>query len=856
MYFQNIETININEIINNKHKIYAHINDGENEYLQNHIELCLKYFLKIVDKKKIDRIFEKIENILCDSTSSNEVSLFREMLINTIVSHDNGKINAYFQKNKLNNNLGIKGIEQSKYTDHSLLSAIIYMDEYYKKINNFNEISKKRLFNVMVLNAYAISRHHGDLKSIEDFEKQFEEFSDYVNGNNGYKLLNKNQILYEETLNRELDITSDKIDEIFYYIDELKNDVNKDFSICCYIYERLILSLLYACDYYATSEFMSKFEINDIGIINEISDFYELYKETEVYKSIRQYEKEHYVKKNDILNADNINILRNELFLDAEKVLLENIDKDIFYLEAPTGSGKSNVAFNLSFKLLEEDLSKNKIFYVYPFNNLVEQNINSLAKIFDVNEDILNKIAVINSIKPVKMDEKMLEDEENISLEHYKKALLNRQFLNYPIVLTTHVTLFNYLFGVIKENIFPVFQLANSVIVLDEIQSYKNKIWGEIITFLSSYAKILNIKIIIMSATLPDLNLLSLVDSNTVKLIKDRGKYFSHPKFKDRVSVNYELLDSSSVKHDLYEHVKNKSLEKKKILIEFISKDTAYEFFELLVNDKEILSEKELMTGDDNIAERERILRKIAESKYENGIILVATQVVEAGVDIDMDYGYKDISLFDSEEQFLGRINRSCKNSGEAYFFNLVNAKKIYDEDIRTNEDITLVEKNIREMLRDKNTYDYYNIVMDRLRAHTGKFNKYNIEDFFNSEVKNLEFTNIDKHMKLIDDDNSKITLYLSSILEIDGKELDGNVIWNDYRELLEDLKMDYAEKRVKLSQIRSKMNYFIYEIRWKADFIYYDRIGDIYYIENGDKYFVNGKLDIDKFKKGIGDFI
>lgn len=49
-------------------------------------------------------------------------------------------------------------------------------------------------------------------------------------------------------------------------------------------------------------------------------------------------------------------------------------------------------------------------------------------------------------------------------------------------------------------------------------------------------------------------------------------------------------------------------------------------------------------------------------------LILVATQVIEAGVDIDMDVGYKNISLLDSEEQFLGRINRSCKRKGMAYF--------------------------------------------------------------------------------------------------------------------------------------------------------------------------------------------
>jgi len=41
--------------------------------------------------------------------------------------------------------------------------------------------------------------------------------------------------------------------------------------------------------------------------------------------------------------------------------------------------------------------------------------------------------------------------------------------------------------------------------VLDEIQSYKNSIWGEIIMFLTELAEFMHMKIIIMSATLPNL---------------------------------------------------------------------------------------------------------------------------------------------------------------------------------------------------------------------------------------------------------------------------------------------------------------------------------------------------------------
>ncbi|HBA04594.1 MAG TPA: hypothetical protein DCW51_12000, partial [Clostridium sp.] len=83
-----------------------------------------------------------------------------------------------------------------------------------------------------------------------------------------------------------------------------------------------------------------------------------------------------------------------------------------------------------------------------------------------------------------------------------------------------------------------------------------------------------------MSATLPDLNYLTESNENTCNLIKDREKYFSNPLFKNRVTISYELMDKGI--DEVYNHVKNKSLEGNKILVEFIKKKSAYDFFNRL----------------------------------------------------------------------------------------------------------------------------------------------------------------------------------------------------------------------------------------------------------------------------------
>ncbi len=849
MYFKDINVIDIGNLINQEYEILAHKKQGEKEPLEKHIELCLKYFFRIIDKKEANQVFKNIEQQLLSEISKEGIQLYKEMIVNMVILHDAGKINPYFQKQRLDNNLKIKDADKYKNSHHSMLSSIIYINYYYSKIREFKGEERNTLLDFMMMNAYVISRHHGELNSLEEFKEKF------ALGGEGEKLLEDQRVLFEVTYNNKITITIKIIENIFKVINKKKAKDTKDISIYKYIYERLMLSFLFACDFYSTSEFMDGIDIKDMGVIEDIEEFYNVYKDGEIYKAIRDYEKESYKQRNDFSNIKDINVLRNEMFLDAERNMLENIQAHIFYLEAPTGSGKSNVATNLSFRLLEEDKAKNKIFYVYPFNTLVEQNINTLQKTFKEEKNIFNKIAVINSIEPIKMEKELLKNEdEDAQLEYYKSALLNRQFLNYPMILTTHVTIFKYLFGTSKEDIFPLYQLVNSIIVLDEVQSYKNLLWGEIITFLTAYAKLLNIKIIIMSATLPDLNKLTLSEGKSIRLLEDRDKYFKNPIFKNRVQVNYKLLSSKNVLEDLYISVKEKSRLEKKILVEFISKNSAYEFYNKLKEDKEILSEIELMTGDDNIGERDRILTKVKESQ---NIILIATQVVEAGVDIDMDIGFKNMSLFDSEEQFLGRINRSCKKENcVVYFFKIDEAKTIYKEDIRNNQDLTLLREDIREFLINKDFQEYYEKVIERLKAMTGGINKANIEDFFNGEVKKLDFKKVEERMKLIKEEDSKISVYLSSNLVIKGEKLSGDSLWQEYREVLADNNMDYSKQRVLLSKIRAEMNNFIYEIRWKCDFTYNDRLGELYYIEDGYKYFKDGKLDKEKFKSGIGDFI
>lgn len=854
--------------------IYAHRKENkEKELLSEHQDLCLDYF-KRIDKEKgiLDKVEKCVLKYLERNITKDEMQIFKDAFVDAIWHHDEGKRNPLFQKKKMKNNNLMREKELDKISEdigegskHSLISALIYIKKYFYKIKEFNfkdeELEKDfKLF--IFVNAYIISKHHGNLDEFYKFigvDGKFGRLKDITNAiKENYETLKsilEDSLSEEEILNR-LNYKKD----MYNTIDRVEKKDNKESSIAIYIYAKLLYSSLVSCDYYSTSQYMSDSKMNSFGSTEDPAGYDKIFEETELTKIIRKYEKDSYGKRDDFSDEKNINVMRSEMFLDAERKYIENKDKRVYLLEAPTGSGKSNAAVNLSLKMMKEGFKK--LYYVYPFNNLVEQNRESLDKIFR-NTVLENDIAVVNSLEEIVVNETKDEDICN----KYQRALLDRQFLNYPFILTTHVSLFDTLFGDTAASCFGFIQLIDSVIVFDEIQSYKSTIWEEIIQFLYTFSEILNMKIIIMSATLPDLTKLIGEKGYSVELIDDREKYFPHKLFKNRVEVSYELLNEEIEKDDidkvLFEHISDNLKKYDKIMIEFIKKQSAMDFYNMFIEENEIDGLKiALMTGDGNIHERKKIINEV---KAESGkILLIATQVVEAGVDIDMDIGYKDTSKIDSEEQFMGRINRSAKKDNSiVYFFNKDKADDIYRNDIAVKNNLT-IEKNedMRKALMNKEFSIYYDKIMEFLMKKNQNYYK-GTELFYKEKVGKLNFNEIKKRMKLIDDSRNRQRIFLNRTISDDnGNMLFGKDVWNDYKKLLlgyeyyneegekVSKELDYAQWKVELSRINKKMNYFIYEINDVNGNEYNDSIGDILYFEDGEYYIKNDKLDREKFYK------
>lgn len=840
-------------------KYHAHVAEDKEkeitrrELLTEHIDCTMKYFEELAREKQLDKMLERFVRQMFGELSMEGIQFLREMIRGISLFHDMGKINPDFQKQAMHNQqIAKNNMFWHIGKRHSLISAIMYIDYYVEELKQKvkEKEDKEKLRPLIIYHAYVIERHHSDLKNFQEFISSLKEGA----GKDVIDVFLEEKC---EAYQKKFGLTEKRLLNILKAIDN--TDWNIEKNIVLYTYVKLLYSFLVASDYYATAEFMTQKEIQQYGNLDEIQKWVDIYENTSLMKGIRKYQTEQYPKTaEDLKREKNINALRTEMLTDAENILKENEESSLFYLEAPTGSGKSNTAMDISFRFIKDHADLKKIYYIYPFNTLVEQNMETLKKVFGGSKEILDQIAVVNSLTPIKMSQKEKEKEEETEQTfYYQKALLDRQFLNYPMILSTHVSLFDTMFGDTKESVFGFHQLMNSVVVLDEIQSYKNQIWGEIICFLKEFSYLLNMKIVIMSATLPNLDILSGSAYKAVELMKDRDKYFSHPCFKERVKVFYELLASDNIQEDLMQHILAKAVHGKKVLVEFIKKESAYQFFKSLKENPALACDVEYMSGDDSLMERSRILDNIKTNT--NGIILVATQVIEAGVDIDMNIGYKNISKLDSEEQFMGRINRSCLRDGEVYFFKLDEGKNIYrDGDIRVEKRFTLEDNEMKDILLLKKFPLYYEKILDVLkRNRNDSSDDRGLDVFFKDCVGTLNWSKVKTRMQLIEEDKWSMSVYLArKITDVSEGELDGEKLWQEYVHLLGDFAMDYAEKRVKLSEITSKMNGFIYQIKRNPNLIYNDKVGEIFYIEDGEKYFEDGKLNRQKLQGEIGEFV
>ncbi|MDW7998790.1 MAG: CRISPR-associated helicase Cas3' [Thermodesulfovibrio sp.] len=346
-------------------------------------------------------------------------------------------------------------------------------------------------------------------------------------------------------------------------------------------------------------------------------------------------------------------------------------------LIAPTGSGKTE------FALMWAKNTGKKLIYTLP----LRVALNDLYKRF-LEYTNYDKNEVVGLLHSTSFTEKLVEEEKASELDIENKVNASKLF-SYPLMLSTPDQVFlaslNY-YG--SDKVISVFPL--SAFVLDEIQSYNPEMAAIIIKTLKIIEK-LGGKILVITATLPPyfklfLNLkkrsFNLCDKEERILneYKISAAFVDTEKFASKVKNYLKIRHKIKVLEDF--NLISIKQEDKKVNYE-IDKERVYELVQKIwksgkksivfvlnnvskaIKIYQILKEKYPQESFLLHSRMLEITKAHAIEKVKNKlnkkerVILVATQVIEASVNLDFDAMVTEISPIDSQIQRWGRVWRN-----------------------------------------------------------------------------------------------------------------------------------------------------------------------------------------------------
>lgn len=855
--------------IQDHEKYFAHLSkDGkEQETLHEHTSMVIRYFTKLVEANGLDPVIDDLVIKFLEKNESGNIQetaeLMKEAFAGVVLFHDFGKINPGFQSEKMNNP-GFVNQNTVLGSHHSEAGAYFFTAHFMnlaleKDVLKFEGIPPKGFpfFYFILALAYPLRMHHGQL--YEAFYSDSSPFNPEV-----LKELKNLSEVFTHDISSVHEILTKIFDGNSWKNIVLMPEFVKLGNTAVYALVKMSFSLLTAADYYATNHFMSGMKWDDFGVFSDglkekfRTNLYNI----EYNKGLKDESRENLKVGPRTLvemSNENLNRLRSSLASEVLINIAENKDKRLFYLEAPTGSGKTNLSFLAASELIRNDDRINKIFYVFPFTTLITQTQKTLTEDIGLTNE---EVAELHSKSGSTLQYKSEDEKEDGLYGNEKKNYLTEYFYNYPVILTSHVRFFSLVLSHRKDRIYGLHRLANSIVIIDEIQSYNPEIWDKLIFAINEYADLLNIRFIIMSATLPKISrLLNMENDPFVSLAKNRDAYFTNPNFMHRVEYDFSLLKNGEFELDEFASqvrgiIQPLVSQKKnlKVLIEFVTKKNAGEFYSRILNREDYSSFRNKFLLSGNILEpRRKDLIQRLKGKIKGPVIVVATQVVEAGVDIDMDIGFKDRAIPDAEEQFAGRINRNAgKKECRVYLFNSGKANDVYRGDKR----LEIVKKELSSedyanILKEKRFEEFYGMVLSKIETRN-RLNFAGGFEEFKGLFNRLEFQRIDSEFKLIEDDSVRVFVPLSINAGLLGEReketaryfklvdtddcISGKKLFEIWTGILMKKDDDFVRRAAKIKNIAALMSNFSFSLsRYSKEFTdiekYGEFIGDLFYL-------------------------
>lgn len=311
----------------------------------------------------------------------------------------------------------------------------------------------------------------------------------------------------------------------------------------------------------------------------------------------------------------------------------------VMVLEAPTGIGKTKLFLDITNKLSKQRKLE-RVYYFSPLLALTDDFEKKLSKaVGPLSTEVLVYNHIFKGTLQAKEEQRLAseratsKDEVTEMEEEYEELGWNFKVesFNKKFIVTTTQRLLLTLFSNYHKDKLKLLSLKNSILILDEVQMIPRALLPATVELLSMFAKRAGSVVLLVSATVP-------------------AALAGYQRLQTSTQLQEEYL-SKTKKRVLYLPDAPLSVNGNKALIMLNTRKKAFEYAKKAGCDFYITS---------GIRKADRMgvidtLNKTANAR------VVATQVIEAGVDISFDAVYRELAPLDSIVQVMGRLNREAK---------------------------------------------------------------------------------------------------------------------------------------------------------------------------------------------------
>ena len=327
------------------------------------------------------------------------------------------------------------------------------------------------------------------------------------------------------------------------------------------------------------------------------------------------------LRKNSTADAA-LNQIRNQVYEECGNA--GSLPMGLFTLTAPTGVGKTLSMLHFALQHCKTHALK-RIIIALPFLTLAEQTEQEYQKIFP----------------------EVVVDHSQSNLPEDLRELAARW--DAPVIITTSVRLFESLFSDNPRDCRKLHNLAGSVILFDEAQSLPSELAGATVQAVQALCKKYHCSMVFSTATQPDFGSVNGITWNPTEILPQNEELFQKMRrvqtyWRKELPLSVVAQELSSETNgccivNLRRHARN--------LFTLLEKQrTADGLF--------------LLTTDLCPAHRLAVVDEI-KGRQKQGLpcLVVATQCIEAGVDLDFDVMYRALGPMESIIQAAGRCNRN-----------------------------------------------------------------------------------------------------------------------------------------------------------------------------------------------------